>query len=129
MYRPERPDQSQRRPRNQASARFRSISARYFFASRTPANGSPGCSCSHAGRESTSRGSFVFAASAPGKNYDDPQASIDVYVAAFEDTLKSFDEHGASDEFPRLLSQLVNRGAEAGFGDKQVTALIDLLDR
>ena len=70
----------------------------------------------------------VFAASAPGKNYDDPQASIDVYVAAFEDTLKSFREHGASDDFPRLMAQLVNRGTDAGLGDKQITALIDLLE-
>jgi hypothetical protein len=70
----------------------------------------------------------VFAASAPGKNYDDPQASIDVYVAAFEDTLKSFREHGARDDFPRQMAELLGLGATAGLGAKQITALIDLLD-
>jgi 3-hydroxyisobutyrate dehydrogenase-like beta-hydroxyacid dehydrogenase len=70
----------------------------------------------------------VFAASAPGRNYDDPQASIDVYAAAFEDTMKSFREHGATDDFPRLMAQWLDAGAAAGLGDKQITALIDLLD-
>ena len=70
----------------------------------------------------------VFAASAPRKNYEDPQASIDVYVAAFEDTLKSFREHGARDDFPRLMARLLERGTAAGLGEKQITALIDLLD-
>ena len=70
----------------------------------------------------------VFSTSVLADDYSNPQASIDVYVAAFADTLKSFHEHGASDELPRLLAELVNRGADAGLGDQQVTALIGLLN-
>ena len=70
----------------------------------------------------------VFSTSVLADDYSNPQASIDVYVAAFADTLKSFREHGASDELPRLLADLVNRGANAGLGDQQVTALIGLLN-
>ena len=47
----------------------------------------------------------VFSSSVPGKNYDDPQASIDTYVAAFTDTLESFKDYGANDELPQLMSK------------------------
>ncbi len=61
------------------------------------------------------------------KDYSNPQASIDTYVAAFSDTLESFKDSRVNDELPRLMSKLVNLGAEAGLGDKQVTSLIYLL--
>ena len=70
----------------------------------------------------------VFASSAPNEDYSNPQASIDTYVAAFADTLESFRDNGANDELPQLMSKLVNLGAEAGLGDKQITSLISLLD-
>ena len=70
----------------------------------------------------------VFASSVPTDDYSDPQASIDTYVAAFADTLESFKDHGVSDELPKLMSKLVNQGAEAGLGDKQITSLINLLN-
>lgn len=69
----------------------------------------------------------VFASSVPTDDYSNPQASIDTYVAAFSDTLESFKINGANDELPRLMSNLVNLGAEAGLGDKQITSLINLL--
>jgi 3-hydroxyisobutyrate dehydrogenase-like beta-hydroxyacid dehydrogenase len=70
----------------------------------------------------------VFSSSVPAGNYDDPQASIDVYAAAFADTLESFREHGADDELPKLMARLLERGTKAGLGDKQITALIELLN-
>jgi 3-hydroxyisobutyrate dehydrogenase-like beta-hydroxyacid dehydrogenase len=70
----------------------------------------------------------VFSASVIAENYDQPQASIDTYVAAFADTLESFGEHGAADELPQLLASLLARGVGAGLGGKQITALIDLLN-
>lgn len=70
----------------------------------------------------------VFASSVPTDDYSNPQASIDTYVAAFSDTLESFKVNGANDELPRLMSKLVNLGAEAGLGDKQITSLINLLN-
>ena len=71
----------------------------------------------------------VFASSVLSGNFDNPQASIDTYVAAFKDTLESFHDNNVNDEFPMLLSKLVNQGADAGLGDKQVTSLINLLDK
>ena len=70
----------------------------------------------------------VFASSVPNDDYSNPQASIDTYVAAFSDTLESFTDNGANDELPRLMSNLVNLGADAGMGDKQITSLINLLN-
>ena len=71
----------------------------------------------------------VFASSVPTDDYSDPQASIDTYVAAFADTLESFRDNGVSDELPRLMSKLVNQGAEAGLGDKQITLTYQLVER
>ena len=71
----------------------------------------------------------VFAASVPNENFENPQASIDTYVAAFKDTLESFHDNGVNDELPLLLSRLVNMGADAGLGDKQVTSLVNLLSK
>jgi 3-hydroxyisobutyrate dehydrogenase-like beta-hydroxyacid dehydrogenase len=70
----------------------------------------------------------VFASSVPNEDYSNPQASINTYVAAFSDTLNSFKDNSASDEFPELMAKLVNMGADAGLGEKQITSLIDLLD-
>jgi 3-hydroxyisobutyrate dehydrogenase-like beta-hydroxyacid dehydrogenase len=70
----------------------------------------------------------VFASSVPSNDYSNPQASIDTYVAAFADTLESFKDNGANTELPELMSKLVNIGADAGLGDQQITALINLLD-
>jgi 3-hydroxyisobutyrate dehydrogenase-like beta-hydroxyacid dehydrogenase len=70
----------------------------------------------------------VFASSVPNKDYSNPQASINTYVAAFADTLNSFRDNSANDEFPELMAKLVNMGADAGLGEKQITSLIDLLD-
>lgn len=71
----------------------------------------------------------VFASSVPSENYENPQASIDTYVAAFKDTLESFHDNDVNDELPMLMSKLVNLGADAGLGDKQVTSLINLLSK
>ena len=70
----------------------------------------------------------VFSTSVLLDDYSNPQASIDVYVAAFADTLESFREHGADDRLPRLMANLLERAAKAGLGGQQITALIDLLN-
>ena len=69
----------------------------------------------------------VFASSVPNEDFANPQASIDTYVAAFKDTLDSFKDNDVNDELPRLMSKLVNLGADAGLGDKQITSLVNLL--
>lgn len=67
-----------------------------------------------------------FADTAPSGNFDNPPASLNTYVAALDDALSTFESTGAPDELPRLFSQLAHRGADAGLGDKALTALIDL---
>ena len=71
----------------------------------------------------------VFAASVPTENFENPQASIDTYVAAFKNTLDSFNDNDVNDELPKLMSKLVNLGADAGLGDKQITSLVNLLSK
>ena len=70
----------------------------------------------------------VFASSVPNEDYSNPQASIDTYVAAFADTLESFNNINANDEFPELMAKLVNMAADAGLGEKQITSLVSLLN-
>ena len=72
--------------------------------------------------------SMNLTSSVPSEKFSNPQASIDTYVAAFADTLESFKDYGANTELPELMSKLVNIGADAGLGDQQITALINLLD-
>jgi len=71
----------------------------------------------------------VFASSVLSDDFENPQASIDTYVAAFKDTLESFHDNDVNDELPMLMSKLVNLGADAGLGDKQVTSLVNLLSK
>lgn len=71
----------------------------------------------------------VFASSVLSGDFENPQASVNTYVAAFKDTLDSFHENGVNDELPMLMSKLVNLGADAGLGDKQLTSLINLLSK
>ena len=70
---------------------------------------------------------IVFASSVLSDNYSDPQASIDMYIAAFADTLESFRNHNVNDELPKLMASLLEQGANAGLGDKQITSLINVL--
>ena len=70
----------------------------------------------------------VFASSVPNNDYSNPQASVDTYVAAFADTLESFHDNNANDEFPELMSKLVNMAADTGLGEKQITSLVNLLN-
>lgn len=71
----------------------------------------------------------LFAATVPGDKFDDPPASLGVYHAAFEDVLKTCGDLGAPDELPRLLHGLLQRGMDAGLGDRQVTSLTRLLEK
>lgn len=70
-----------------------------------------------------------FATTAPGKNYDNPPATMATYGAALEDVLASFESLGARDDLPRLFVEMTRRGMEEGLGDKALTAVIDVLDR
>lgn len=68
-----------------------------------------------------------FRDTAPGGNFDNPQATMASYAAALDDALATFKTVGAPAELPQLLSDLARRGMEAGLGDKALTALVELL--
>lgn len=68
----------------------------------------------------------LFAETVPSEQFENPPASLGVYHAAFEDVLKTCRDLGAPDELPRLLHDLLQRGMEVGWGDRQVTSLTRL---
>tara|TARA_R110002094_G_scaffold137635_7_gene129178 strand:+ start:851 stop:1723 length:873 start_codon:yes stop_codon:yes gene_type:complete len=68
-----------------------------------------------------------FAATAPNATYDDPPATMQTYAAALEDVLASFEALGARDELPRLFVDMAHKGMAAGYEDKALTAVIDVL--
>ena len=70
-----------------------------------------------------------FAATVPDATYDDPPATMQTYAAALEDVLASFEALGAQDELPRLFVDMANKGMAAGYEDKALTAVIDVLAR
>ena len=70
-----------------------------------------------------------FAATVPNATYDDPPATMQTYAAALEDVLASFEALGARDELPRLFVDMANKGLAAGYEDKALTAVIDVLAR
>lgn len=65
--------------------------------------------------------------SIPCDEYADNGASINVYRAAFDEMLATFRQNNTSAVLPDLMSDLIDRGVEAGFGNQQLTALIKLL--
>ncbi len=69
----------------------------------------------------------VFAASVPSHNFTDPPASISTYQAAFEDVLATCKDLDVPDELPKLLSQLIQQGIDAGLAEQQITALTKIL--
>lgn len=70
-----------------------------------------------------------FAATVPEAKYDDPPATMQTYAAALEDVLASFKALGAQDELPRLFVEMANKGMAAGYEDKALTAVIEVLAR
>ncbi len=69
----------------------------------------------------------VFAKSVPSADYKDPPASMNTYVAALDDALGTFKSLGARSELPQLMYDLAREGADAGHGDDQLTALVEVM--
>jgi len=65
----------------------------------------------------------------PEASYDNPPATMQTYAAALEDVLASFGALGAQDELPRLFVEMANKGMAAGYEDKALTAVIEVLAR
>jgi 3-hydroxyisobutyrate dehydrogenase-like beta-hydroxyacid dehydrogenase len=71
----------------------------------------------------------VFAATVPDGNYDNPEAAMATYADSLEDALRTFKARGARCELPQLMSDTVKAAVAAGFGNKQLTALVSYLSR
>ncbi len=69
----------------------------------------------------------LFMRTAPTQDYDDPGATVAVYLAALEDVLATFEGTGTTDAFPRLMRDITQRGVDEGYAAKELTALVEML--
>ncbi|MBG6209631.1 3-hydroxyisobutyrate dehydrogenase-like beta-hydroxyacid dehydrogenase [Labrenzia sp. EL_126] len=66
----------------------------------------------------------LFARTVPAEDYDNAEASMKVYAMAQEDALKTFESLDAPAEFMQLMYKRTKAAWDEGFGDKQLTALV-----
>ena len=69
----------------------------------------------------------VFSKSVPSGQYDNPGASVDTHLAALDDALNTFRSHGVPAGIPQLFSDPAHRASKEGLGDKELTALVEML--
>lgn len=69
----------------------------------------------------------LFMRTAPTQDYDDPGATVAVYLAALNDVLATFEGTGTTDAFPRLMRDITQRGVDEGYEAKELTALVEML--
>ena len=69
----------------------------------------------------------LFMRSVPAQQYEDPGASVAVYLDALQDVMATFEETGTSDALPRLMRDLAQRGVDEGYSAKELTALVEML--
>lgn len=66
----------------------------------------------------------LFARTVPTGDYDNAEATLAVYAAALDDALNTFKESGAPAALPQLMADLTHDAMRDGYGDKQLTALV-----
>lgn len=66
----------------------------------------------------------VFARTVPSGDFENPGASMQVYVAALEDALNTVRSNGAPDDLLRLFLDRTQAACADGLSDKQLTALV-----
>jgi 3-hydroxyisobutyrate dehydrogenase-like beta-hydroxyacid dehydrogenase len=69
----------------------------------------------------------TFARTVPERAYDDPGATMAVYLHALDDVMATFEVTGTADALPRLMRDLTKRAVEDGLADKELTALVEML--
>ena len=69
----------------------------------------------------------LFIRTVPEGKFDDPGATVQVYLNALEDVVSTFAATGTTDAFPRMMRDLTQRAVDAGLGDKELTALVEML--
>ena len=66
----------------------------------------------------------LFARTVPTEDYDNAEASLKVYALAQEDALKTFQSVDAPAEFIQLMYDRTKAAWDGGYGDKQLTSLV-----
>ena len=69
----------------------------------------------------------LFGSTVPTGNYDNAEATMDVYRLALADVLATFEETGTSDAMPRLMHDLTAEAVASGHDSKQLTWLVEHL--
>lgn len=69
----------------------------------------------------------LFMRTVPSRSYDDPGATVAVYLAALDDVMATFEATETADAFPRLMRDLARRGVDEGYAGKELTALVEML--
>lgn len=69
----------------------------------------------------------LFVRTVPSGDYDEPGATVAVYLAALEDALATFEGTKTNDALPRLMRDLARRGVEEGYAGKELTSLVEML--
>ena len=67
----------------------------------------------------------LFTKTVPPGNYDNPEASLQVYADAQEDAVKTYEKVGAPSEFIKLIHKRTRAALDSGFGDQQLTCLVE----
>lgn len=68
-----------------------------------------------------------FQCKAPEQRYDDTEAALETYLGALNGILATYEETGTTDDFPRLMRDLTQRGFAEGNAKKDLTVLIETL--
>ena len=69
----------------------------------------------------------LFMRTVPSRDYDDPGATVAVYLAALDDIMATFEATETADAFPRLMRDLAQRGVDEGYATKELTSLVEML--
>ena len=69
----------------------------------------------------------LFMRTVPDGKYDDPGATVQVYLNALEDVMATFSATGTTDGLPRMMRDLTKRAVAKGLGEKELTVLVEML--
>ncbi len=69
----------------------------------------------------------LFMRTVPTRDFDDPVATVAVYLAALEDVMATFEGTETPDALPRLMRDLAQRGVDEGYAGQELTSLVEML--
>ena len=69
----------------------------------------------------------LFVRTVPSKDFDNPGATVSVYLEALNDVMATFNDTNTEDALPRLMRDVTLRGTKEGFAAKELTSLVEML--